>query len=271
MKTLSKTVVITMLALVASFPARGQDQLVGVTFFGNELISINPSTGSGTLIGSLGDNVSPFGVAANAGSLYTYNPNTSRIQGIDPATGHSTSSINIGVSGIQGEGDLAFRADGVGFLAAALSAGGNPTADLYTFNLASGTSTRIGSTGQAVDGLAFDGNVLYAVGQGDGRLFTVNQSNGSLTPVGSLGVNQNSPVAGLTVGPNGQLYGAIDDRLYTINKLTGAATPVDASVLDLGFSSVSGIASVPEPSTTTLMVVSAGAVLAFLRRRKVNP
>ena len=248
--------------------ARAQSTLYGVTFFDNQLISIDQTTGAGTLIGPLGTS-SPFGIANRFGKLYTFSPSNSHVQEINPANGQVNSSISIGLGPVQGEGDIAFRPDGIGFLSSALDSNLNPVNDVYSFDITTGTSTRLGSSSVAIDGLAFDGNTLYALGQGDGRLFTVNQSNGSLSPVGSLGVDQNSPVAGLTVGQNGALFGAIDDRLYRIDKLTGAASPVDASVLDFGFSSVSGLAatSVPEPGTWALISVGLAA-LGFCRRKR---
>ncbi|MFO1500631.1 MAG: hypothetical protein U1G07_19985 [Verrucomicrobiota bacterium] len=261
------------LSIVAAlFSASGVDciagTIYGITFFGNELISIDQSTGSGALVGSLGATVSAFGIAERGGVLYTFNPNTSQIQSIDPATGLAGPGFNIGVGGVKGEGDLAFRADGAGFLAAAFDANLNPVNDLYRFDLASGTSVRLGTTGITIDGLVFDGAMLYALGQGEGKLFSVDPSTGATTSIGSLGVDQNSPVAGLTLANDGSLLGAIDDRLYRIDKTTGAASPVDPSILDIGFSSVSGLAagsptgsSVPDGGSTIALLIASLAGL----------
>ncbi len=268
MKRTSLAVLIAaQLCLAADVVA--SDHLYGVNFFGNELFSIDPATGAGTLVGPLGATVSPYGVAASGASLYTFNPNNSLIQQIDPATGIVGGGVNVGLGSLQGEGDLTFRGDGMGFLASALDQNFNPVNDLYSFDLSRGTSHLIGSTGITLDGLAFDGNTLYALGQGAGKLYTVNTLTAELTEVGNLGVDQNSPFAGLTITGQGTLLGAIDDRLYTIEKASGAATAVDPNVLDFGFSSVSGIAfspaapnGVPESgSTAVLLGLGLGSVM----------
>ncbi len=242
--------------------------LYGVTFFNNEFVQIDPSTGQGTLVGSLGANVSPFGIASRNGSLYTFNPNSSQIQQVNPATGQAGAGINIGISGVQGEGDLTFSPNGTGFLFAALDRNFNVINNLYTFDITSGTSTRVGSSGQTLDGLAFVGNLLYATAQGDSNLYLVNQSNGSLFPVGSLGVDPNSPFQGLTAAPDGGLFAAINDRLYRLNPFTGAATEVNANIPDIGYSSVSGLVTtaVPEPGVYSLFILGVGSFL-WLRPR----
>ena len=224
--------------------------LFGITWFSNELVAINPMTGEARVIGSLGATAFSYGIAARDGKLYTFDQVTNRIREINPVTGQFASSIAIGVSGLQGEGDLTFRSDGIGFLVSNLNANGEPVNDLYTFDITTGTSQRIGSTGVAIDGLAFDSaGTLYALGQGDAMLYTINTTSGAATAVGSLGVDMNNPIAGMAFAPpsNGteDLYASIDDRLHIINKSTGAATPVSTDVLDFGVSSVSGLVFAP--------------------------
>ncbi|MFO1500630.1 MAG: hypothetical protein U1G07_19980 [Verrucomicrobiota bacterium] len=256
--------------LTLSGPRSEAQSLYGTTFFGNELISIDPTTGAGTLIGSLGATVSPFGVANRLGLLYTFNPNSSQIQSISAANGQAGASFAIGVPAVKGEGDLAFRNDGVGFLAASLDENLNPANSLYQFDITAGTSIRIGSTGVPLDGLAFVGGTLYAIGQGEGKLFRVDTSTAALTEIGSLGLDQNSPVAGLAAAPDGSLLGAIDDRLVRIDTTTGLATPVDATTLDIGFSSVSGLAfaPIPEPPPVALITLSAFSLLLWKRQNR---
>lgn len=245
----------------------GQDRLYGVTFFNNELISFDLVTGDASQVGFLGAGVSPYGIANRGGALYTFDPNADRIRQIDPNTGTVTGApINIGVGNLLGEGDLVFRADGMGFLSNALAADLTQANDLFSFNLLAGTSTRLGTTGVTIDALAFSpSGVLFALGQGEGRLFTVNQTNGATTVVGELGVPQDSSFAGLTFAPNGTLYATIDDALYTLNVATGAATPVNA--FGTNFGAISGLAfgPVPEPTTTAMLAVG---VLALIRRRR---
>jgi hypothetical protein len=254
---LQRTVMAGAMLLVSSLsclsvPAHYADQpLYGITFFKNQLIAVDPDTGQGTLVGPLNATLSGYGVAARYGRLYTFNPNTDQIVEINPATAAVGRSINIGTTNMQGEGDLAFRGDGVGFLVSALHADASVANDFYTFDVVAGTSHKLGSTSVSIDALAFDSdNVLYALGQDDVNLYIVNQTNGNMTVVGPLGVAMSSPFAGMTIGPDGILYAAINDQLYLVNKNTGAATAVSTNVLDFGFSSVSGLAfQTPHPAT----------------------
>jgi hypothetical protein len=225
--------------------------LFGITWFSNELIAIDPATGEGRLIGSLGEAAFSYGIAARSGKLYTFDQVTNRIREINPVTGEFSTTIDVGLSGLQGEGDLTFRSDGVGFLVSNLNANAQPVNDLYTFDVTTGTSQRIGSVNVAIDALAFDSaGTLYALGQGDATLYTINTTTAAATAVGALGVDMNSPIAGMAFAPAApdgteDIYASIDDRLHLINKNTGAATPVSADVLDFGFGSVSGLVFAP--------------------------
>lgn len=263
MKNLTRTLVALLLAFLAGGTCFGQGQgqvggetLFGITFFGNQLVSVDASTGVGRVVGSLGETANPYGIAARNGRLYTFDQVTNSIREINKIDGTFTREINIGTTGLQGEGDLAFRpADGVGFLVSALNSSSQPTNDFYTFTIDDttnvGASVRLGTTGVPIDALAFDANgTLYGIGQADATLYTINQTTGQATAVGSLGIPANSPIAGMTFSPassgspNGDLYAAIDDRLYLINTTTGAATPVSGTVLNFDpfISSVSGLA-----------------------------
>ena len=53
--------------------------LFGVTFFQNQLITIDTTTGEGTLVGSIGENVSGYGLAPYQGKLYTFNSHDNTI------------------------------------------------------------------------------------------------------------------------------------------------------------------------------------------------
>lgn len=247
--------------------------LYGVTFFDNQLIKLDPTTGAGSLVASLSDTVSPYGIAFLGKNLYTFDPNTDSIRQINPFTGAVSSSINIGVSNILGEGDLAFRSDGIGFLSSALTSDFNVANDLYKFDLMTGTSVRVGTTDVVLDGMVFSGGKLYAVGQeSNATLYVVNQDTAALTAIGSLGVENDSPFAALTVDAHGQLFGAINDRLYSIDKTTGLASELSPDVLDTGYASVSGLAfsPVPEPSTYGLAGVGMLMLVGFLRRKRAR-
>ena len=278
---LSRPARCTALALVCLLGAAGSSAraqtLVGLSFFDNELFSINTTTGAGTLLGNLGANVSGYGLAYRGSQLYTFNSTVDRIQQINPANGAILSSTDIGVGNLTGEGDLTFRSDGIGFLSTAFRGTSSAVANsLFSFNLTTGTSTLLASTAVTIDGLAFIGNTLYAVDQDAlPSLYIVNQTTGFLTKVGALGVDMNSPFLGLTARDATSLFAAIDDRLYVVNAATGAATAVNSSpFVDLNFSSVSGLARapapvmtvVPEPSTYGL-IGAAGLFLCVVVRK----
>ncbi len=265
LKHLRKCLAAGSLALLAGLSVQAQSatqQLYGITYFSNQLIATDPTSGAGTLTGTFSNTTSGYGIASRYGRLYTFNPNTQKIVEINPATGALANSINIGVTNLQGEGDLAFRGDGTGFLASALHKDGSIANDLYSFDPVAGTSQRVATTSGAIDAMAFDSNNnLYALGQDDTNLYTLNPSTGVMTVVGPLGVALSSPFAGMTFGPNGTLYAAINDQLYTINKNTGAASVVSTNVLDFGYSSVSGIAFATPTSPLTIAKEGAGLIL----------
>lgn len=230
--------------------------LFGITFASNQLVRINLFSGEATIIGSSGVASYPYGIATRNDRLYTFDQTNDTIREINKISGGFRRTIELGVTGLKGEGDLAFRpSDGVGFLTSSLNADNEPTNDFYQViiddNADTGTAVRLGSTGIPIDALAFDGaGTLYGIGQASATLYTINQLTGTATAVGSLGVAMNSPVAGMTFAPsssdfpNGQLLAAIDDRLYQIDTATGTATPASSSVINFGpfVSSVSGLA-----------------------------
>lgn len=238
-----------------TFQTGGPDQeLFGISFFTGQLVRVNPLDGSAELVGTntagTGTNqikLSGTGLAASGGRLYTFDANSSLVYEIDPGTGTAIGTNDVQISGVQGEGDLAFRADGTGFLSTALDTGGSTNSMLFSLNLTNGTSQKIGATDVPLDALAFNpAGVLYALGQGAGKLYTVNLTNAALTQVGTnLGVPMNSPFAALAFTPDDRLIAALDDRLYSIDPMVGSATAIDTNVVDIGYSSISGLAVLP--------------------------
>ncbi len=246
----------------------------------NDLLTVDPTSGEGTVVGSTGLTF-PYGIANLNGSLYAFDQPSDLLYRLDLQTGAAVSPINLGLKGLSGEGDLAFRKDGTGFLTTAFSGSSDaaPTDDFYSFNIASGKATRLGSTGEVrIDGLAFNSNnVLFGIGTGPETaafpfgqedLYTIDQKTGNLTLVGGLGVG-GSAFAGLTFGPEGKLLGAVNDQLYSINPQTGTATLLGSDSLPFaGDGSISGLAfvAVPEPSEAVLVLCGCFLVLAGHRR-----
>ena len=249
--------------------------LFALTSFGNELVTVDPTTGQATEIRSLGENVAGFDLATYNGRLYTFSDSTNSIREINPYTAQLVSSIDIGAGDQVGEGALAISGTGMGFFSSAndssFSTGGMNR--LYSFNLVTMTSALVTQTEFVIDALAFSsgGTTLYAIGQAEGRLFTIDQLTGAVTVVGELGLTpaQQNPFAGLAFGDDGTLYGALDDRLYTIDTTTGAATAVNPGLPDfgIGVASVSGLVfAVPEPSSVGLGVM--GTAMLLIRRKR---
>jgi outer membrane protein assembly factor BamB len=240
--------------------------LYGITF-GDQLVQIDPATGAGTVIGPLDSDMLAFGIANRGGDLYAYDQVADLIQQIDPATGHTLASISIGAGDLIAEGDLTFRADGVGFLAPA-------SRKLYQFDITTGMSTLITSTLPLnIDGLAFDAaGVLYAFTDfTSSNVLTIDPTTGASTIVGSHGVvtPRGKNLGGLSFDASGILYAVIGDGLYTIDPATGAATLIGPIT---GVSGVSGIAfadtaAIPEPGAILLLGYGLTVVAGRMKRR----
>jgi hypothetical protein len=274
-----------LLGLMASSPARADFTLYGITFglppaTPGQLITINTTTGSGTAVGTLDSPMASYGLAALNGNLYTYDqvasPNL--VLQIDPTTGHTLGSTDIGTGVLIGEGDIAFRSDGTGFLY-------GDGSKFFSFDLAAGTSTLINTGSFLFDGLAFSGGgVLFGLSQGFGApngqssLYTINTTTGAVSLVGALNVPAAATelLGGLAFAPDGTLYAELSDgttssTLYTVSTTTGQATLVGS----IGFGNVSGIrfletssAAVPEPSSLALCGIAGAVGLGYGWRRR---
>ncbi len=279
-RTLAAGVAVAFGLLTAT--ASRADFAFGVTFLGNQLITIDTTTGAGTLVGPLSTPISPFGLSDVGGKLYTFDSNADVIRQLNPSTGGTLASFNIGVGPVLGQGGLAFQNSTVGFLTSALDPTTlAPVNNLFRFDISTGMSTLVAHTADTLEALAFaPGGTLYGLGKNDGNLFTIDTTTGAMMLVGNVGVTVGSPTGGLAFGPDGSLFATLDDVLYKLNLTTGAATLVNPDttgnvVTDAGFSSISGLAfgpaAVPEPSSIVLCGVFAAVAGGYrmVRRPRV--
>jgi len=227
-----------------------------------QLLTVNLSTGAGTLVGNL---------PTSGSTEIEFNNNTRRGftqfpdgafagQEFDISTGEALGSpISDGASftGLEWVGSSLYGTSITG-------PGG--ASQLQTLNPTNGLSTLIGATGilNPIAGLAYDDTnaVMYGLtggaSGGSSNLVTVNLMTGVATVVGSVGFNGGS----LEFGPDGNLYaGSVGNtgNLYRINKATGASTLVGAT----GFTNITGltlvIAPVVQPNTVQFTAGTANA------------
>ena len=168
--------IVVLLSLLPGI-ASGQQTLYGLT--GSQLITIDTATGTGTLIGPCAGGSFPIGLDFRAAKLYFLGQNNKLAQQVDPATGASIGgAINIALPApLALEGDIAFRSDGIGFIAT--GSGGS----FFSFDLTAANSAAIGpGPTPSIDGLAFDAaDTLYALAEGGSQLYTLNQATGVAT------------------------------------------------------------------------------------------
>jgi len=246
-----------MLYLVTVNSARA-DFLYAITL-DEEFLSINPVTGAGTLIGMLEIAMDGFDLADRDSAIYTFDQNADRLRRLDPATGKTLETIDVGIV-TMGEGALTFRSDGIGFLARSF---GN-SAMLWSFDVTNQNSTFVGTLEFGIDGLDFNADdVLYGLSQTSYNLYIINQTTAAPTLVGPTGLISWNVLGGLTFSSDGTLYAALNDALYTLDPATGAASLIGP----IGYNNVSGLtAVVPIPGAIVLCGI--GAVLVNRLRRK---
>jgi len=237
---------------------------------GQTLITIDPSTGAGTFVDSVGT-LGPLTEIEfrSDGVLFGSTGNsTANIITIDPLTGdeslvgtHATGSVN----GLEfDENDI--------LLGSFLSGG---TTDLVSVDQSTGQLTTIGPTGVSIiSGLAFSpGGTLYAVGHGGGAssLYTINPTTGASTLVGSMGFDA---VGALEFGPNGILFGGVGSfdanfagYIIMIDTLTGAGTALGPT----GYPGISGLSYVPAPTSIDSDMPAGIPNFYALRQNYPNP
>src|SRR5581483_9099867 len=159
-------VLLAFLGLAAA-PALGQT-LYAITGQTNQLITINTATGAGTLVGVIPIPGIQVGLGFRGANLYSWDETALRLRQLDPATAAIISTIDIG-SNAFGEGDVTFRADGIGFIA-----GVSAPPRLYRFDISVPSSLLVGVLNPSMDGLAFNAaGVLFGLKEGGDQLYTI--------------------------------------------------------------------------------------------------
>lgn len=241
---------IVFLAIVTTITnAQTPGTLYGTTGnAGNTLITIDPNTGMGTFVDSVGTlgPVTEIEFRSDGVLFGSTGGGSSSIITIDPLTGNETL---IGTHPFGSVNGLEFDANDNLFGTFWNGAG---LTSLVMVNQSTGQLTTIGDIGPlVVTGLAFHQNgTLYAAGHrgGPSRLYTLNTSTGDTTLIGDIGFDA---VGTIEFGPTGILYGGVGSGvdsagyLITIDPATGAGTPVGPT----GSPGISGLSFVPSSTS----------------------
>jgi hypothetical protein len=273
--------------LLLTAGAAGADPLVLYGGNGNDgnggaLVTINPTTGAGTLVGTPvpGRGLSGLAFLSNTelfGSTVSGFNGSSTLIRINPDTGALIgTAVPITAGGVAiSIGDLAVQ-PGTGVLFGLRSnedpfkLGGR----LYTIDPTTGVATLVGSTGAVVGGgIAFAPNgTLYQTTLLNGTpvLNTLNPATGAVL----TSVPDSFFFEGLGVSPDGTIFGTDGgDTIFTINPTTGAPTFVGntgtghASDLDFRPAVVLPPA-VPEPASLGLFGMGMLGLIGYCRWRR---
>jgi hypothetical protein len=206
--------------LVAGLPGQ---EIVGIDGLFGDLYSIDPKTGLATLTGSTGLNQFLWTSLARDSqgklfSAYGRFDHPIEVYELDPFTGQATFVCQTNLNGI---GALAF---GPGDVLYALQdtttpVGGGPD-DLYTIDLATGATARIGATGRKfVATLDYANGVMFSYDVTKG-LVRIDLATGLATDVNPDFRGPQDQAESLCFGEDGALY-LVDAGLWVMDKITG--------------------------------------------------
>jgi len=263
--------------------------LYGTDAFNGNLITIDPSTGSASVVGPLGAGPIPsLAVDPLTGIIYAGGGGgIPDIFTVNPATGEATFLGDTGLGAAAVEG-LDFNATGTLYASVNIAGGGGTGADhLAIINKTTGAATIVGPYGSCTDvtipstgggsctiegmaGIAFDaaGNLWGShrtVAAGAPGLYRINAATGAATFVAPfLDASGGSPsggVASLQFACNGTLYGgtafpvlpATDGGdLITINPATGVFSTIGNAVQDASLGALAFQTACPAPVIPTV-------------------
>jgi DNA-binding beta-propeller fold protein YncE len=262
------------------------------TLFGSvasgQLITINRTTGAGTLVGGFGAIVGIDGLAIDpgtgtlyatsgfTGSLYTVNKTTAALTMVGPLGSDGGPSLGFSTAEgfLYGSAPNLMRLNPATGLATPVNSlgipmkglawdpdlrvlygAGWPTPRLYRIDTATWTATYVTpiATSTIQNGFTFDRDqgTLWAIDT-NRRLIRIDPGTGAVTDIGATGIIPSS----IAYHPGlGQLY-AVDlagsDRLFELDRATGAATLVGP----IGFTDLAGLTY--DPSSNLLLAYDAG-------------
>ncbi len=224
------------------------------------LITIDPLTGVGTLVGTTGiiGDIGPSVPALatkSTGEMYAVSASTSSsLYTVDASTGAGTL---VGNTGLSLPGAMAFdRFDDLYIV--------DGTDNLYTVDETNGAAVLIGPLGFNARGIAFDptDGVLYG-SSGTDEIYTVDPTTGTSTLVGLTELGGATP--DIHFDQQGNLFGTkvgagLISDLISIDKQTGMGTTIGST----GFAAVIGLSARLKafPSQVELLSPPAGEVIA---------
>jgi hypothetical protein len=258
-------VVLSMLLL--SSPAQaspGGGTLYGTDAGGGRLIAVDPTTGTGTLVGSMGlGSIPALATDPVTGTMYAGSGDgNANLYTVNTATGQATIVGGSGL-GFAAIGSLDFRPDGVLFAAVNIvGAGGTGSDHLAVIDTVTGAATVIGPFGtcgsdsctiEGMEGIAFDSNgtllgtVSTRGSSGTPGLYSIDPSTGAATFVAPIEDGTGTPSSGgvvsLQFGCDGTLYGGTaraispandGGRLITIDPVSGVFSFVGPTAATTG-------------------------------------
>jgi sugar lactone lactonase YvrE len=242
------------------------------------LVTIDPATGQGTLVGTPAPGKALSGLAFRSNtdlfaSTVAGFGGTSTLIRINPDTGALIATVGpITVGGVPiSIGDLSFQ-PGTGVLYG-LRSNEDPAklgGRLYTIDTTTGVATLVGSTGAVVGGgIAFapDGTLYQTtILNGAPVLNTLNPSTGAVIK----SVPDSLFFDSLGISPDGTLFASDGGAtIYNINPITGALTFIGFTGTghpsDLDFRPA---VAVPEPSALALLGLGGAVAVLYQRSRK---
>ncbi|MCX6150252.1 MAG: T9SS type A sorting domain-containing protein [Ignavibacteriales bacterium] len=223
--------------------------IYGLAELNTDLITINPSTGAGTKIGSTGiKGLIGLSVQLQRGELFAL---------IDPLYATNGASILHTINASGGDAYEVYSTQ-LSVAASAFDKQGNlyvaaKDGKLYQTNEFTDDYTLIDSLGISISGITINpitdqmwASVGLASTNGKDRIYKINKLNGDTTFIGRTGTN--NTVYALTFDNAGNLYGTVGSNINSLIKIdttTGVATTIGS----IGLKRVKGLAYFPDSTT----------------------